>query len=354
MLFAEGAHILAAHLINTMQNLRDLLLMMRPTQWFKSLFVVVGAAPALFLLSPSESWFLIIALLIIGMADLVMVQGMSYIINDFSDLQHDVIHPTKKGRPLASGKVSPGAAYALLIALFISSSILAYAIDVRILSINFVILALNALYSVRPFRLRDVFLVDILCIGWTAPLRVLVGWFLFEPYNKAPMRFILDVGSSQMASNTIQEILFHSPSKVLSLSLSMSTTTTGAAGMIFSTYFLAVFMLSSKRLAELLAHSGKATCYRAVLSKYTIRSLKSVIAASAALLALCFVVLSLSIKPVLLLLLPPLLLMLGWYYDIVFVPDTPVKEPEKIFRAQKKFTAAGVLILIFGLILLLL
>jgi len=331
---------------------REILHLLRPKQWFKSLYVLLGAAPALFLMSPSEPPYNILLCIILGVANLVMVQGMSYIINDVADRSLDRMHPSKKRRPLASGSVSDFEAGVVFLALLMASTMISLYLDVRILAINVVILMLNASYSLRPLRFRDAFLVDILSIGWTAPLRVLVGWIIFEPYNRAPLKLVADVWSSEMDSDTIQWLLFHSPSKIVSLNVSMSTTTLAAAGMILSTYFLAVFLLASKRLAELLDYGGRAGAYRPALSNYTPRSLKFVIAASSLFLVMSAVVLSLSIKPVLLALLPPSCLMLWWYYSLVFKPDTPVKEPERIFLSEGKFTASGFLLVALGLLLL--
>jgi 4-hydroxybenzoate polyprenyltransferase len=80
-------------------------LALRPRQWTKNLLLFAGLIFAGRLLDP-------LAVARAGLAFVVfcLVSGVIYIVNDLTDLERDRLHPTKRLRPLASGRLSPRAA----------------------------------------------------------------------------------------------------------------------------------------------------------------------------------------------------------------------------------------------------
>ena len=68
----------------------------RPRQWFKSLFVLIGATLAIFL-APFDP-MLIVVVLALGILDMIMIQSIVYIVNDIADAPLDRKHPEKKNR----------------------------------------------------------------------------------------------------------------------------------------------------------------------------------------------------------------------------------------------------------------
>src|ERR1700758_4593948 len=93
---------------------RDLIRLIRPHQWVKNLLIF---APPFF----GGAFF------IDGGLFLKMVQAFfafsfasstGYIINDLSDVRADRLHPQKKSRPIASGRVSIGQATILVLLTF--------------------------------------------------------------------------------------------------------------------------------------------------------------------------------------------------------------------------------------------
>ncbi len=75
---------------------------MRPTHWVKNAFVV---APIVFadLIGSLEAWGLCAA----GVAAFCLLSSSVYLINDVCDRNADRVHPSKRNRPVASGRLSP-------------------------------------------------------------------------------------------------------------------------------------------------------------------------------------------------------------------------------------------------------
>lgn len=88
--------------------LSDLLKLARPVQWTKSAFVLVG--PVYALAGGAEVDWLGVA--VTAFAFCLTASG-GYVLNDLKDRELDAVHPRKKHRPIASGRVSSTRAFAL-------------------------------------------------------------------------------------------------------------------------------------------------------------------------------------------------------------------------------------------------
>ena len=101
-----------------------------------------------------------------------------YIINDIKDIEKDRLHPVKKERPIASGKISVKNSLILaMILLIISFTISGYIsavngnfVPMLIMGLYFVI---NILYSI--FGLKNIPLLDVCILTFGFYLRVLLG-----------------------------------------------------------------------------------------------------------------------------------------------------------------------------------
>lgn len=320
---------------------------MRPRQWFKSFYVLFGAAPAIFLL-PSNL-YMVSFLLILAIINLVLVQGAMYVINDIADAEKDRKHPSKRFRPIASGAISVKKAYAFAAALLAAAFLLGLALNPIILVIDILLFLNNVAYSFKP-RLKDKKYLDIASVALNFPLRVMAGWYLFEPFNQARFSLNFNIASAAISPDTIQSILFNAPPRIIELSIKFSSVTASGISIIFLSYFLAVFLLSMKRIAE--KRDEKIEKLRAVLESYSIPQLKAISIFSALASIALFAVLALSLKPLLVFLVPIFAYMLRWYYRLGFEKGSPVKEPEKIFTKSPKFIAACLVILILSVIIL--
>ena len=92
---------------------RDVIALMRPGQWLKNPFVVSVALLDLDVWRAASLWHIGWAILALTIASSIV-----YIVNDIVDRHRDRGHPTKRHRPIASGRVSVPAAVALAVLLF--------------------------------------------------------------------------------------------------------------------------------------------------------------------------------------------------------------------------------------------
>jgi len=331
-------------------KIKAFLQLMRPRQWFKSFYIIFGAIPAIFL-TPYRP-VLIPYLLLMGIINMILIQGVIYSINDIADIEKDKLHPKKKNRPLPSGKINKNEAKLFALVLFLIAFVTGIMIDLRIVIIDILLVIINFIYSSRPIRLKDLKYWDVFVTAINFPLRVGVGWYLFEPYNEANFQFFYKITSTNIVSKSIQALFFNTPPRIISFSTSFSTVTLSFVSIMGFTYFLAVFLLSLKRLGEKLwvKNSDKS---RPVLKKYSKTCLKGIALFSFILTTVGFFFLAYSLKISLLILTPYFIGLLWWYYKLTFKKDSPVKNPEEVFTKNKKFIGAGGLFLVLMLLLLL-
>jgi decaprenyl-phosphate phosphoribosyltransferase len=148
-----------------------ILVLLRPHQWIKNLFV---AAPLFF--TPAALSAAAGARVALGVACFSALASAMYVLNDWCDREADRCHPRKRHRPLAAGTVSTGAALVLALCLAVAGLGLA----VLLLPAPFgQVLAgyvvLNLAYS---FRLKRIAILDVMVIAIGFVLRIYAGGFL--------------------------------------------------------------------------------------------------------------------------------------------------------------------------------
>lgn len=95
-----------------MVSLKGYIKLLRPQQYYKNLLIFLGL-----IFSANVFEFSLYYQLLLGFISLCSVSSISYIINDWRDIAVDRIHPEKKLRPMASGKVSVPEAFFLIFVL---------------------------------------------------------------------------------------------------------------------------------------------------------------------------------------------------------------------------------------------
>jgi len=140
---------------------------LRPHQWVKNIFVL---APLVFSrhLGDAETTLRAVGAMLI----FCLLSGSVYAINDVLDLERDRAHPTKKNRPVASGKVPPRAASAVAVGLIAVSIAGAAFLGVGFSLVASGYLLLNLAYSAY---LKRLVFVDVLILASGFVLRVLGG-----------------------------------------------------------------------------------------------------------------------------------------------------------------------------------
>lgn len=147
--------------------LLGLLKLMRPKQWIKNVFVL---APLLF--TGQFTSIEPVADAVVAMLLFCLASSITYVINDYHDIEHDRQHPIKlKQRPLASGQVSKSQSLVLLGALI---GILVFGLSKQP-SVALVIPSYIALNLAYTYFLKHQPVIDIFTIAIGFVLRVYAG-----------------------------------------------------------------------------------------------------------------------------------------------------------------------------------
>jgi 4-hydroxybenzoate polyprenyltransferase len=152
--------------------LPPVLKLLRPHHWLKSGFV---AAPLFF--TPHLLSFHNITFVILGMIAWSLLASAIYIFNDWRDIAADKNHPIKKNRPLAAGTVTLATARLIMLGLVLVSLILAFYLGSGFLFLLLLYGALNLAYSLK---LKQIAIVDVMCIALGFVLRVEAGAALIQ------------------------------------------------------------------------------------------------------------------------------------------------------------------------------
>jgi 4-hydroxybenzoate polyprenyltransferase len=150
-----------------MRRMASLLRLMRPHQWIKNGFVLVG-------LAFSHRWGeggLVLDVLLLTFA-FCLVSGAVYALNDVLDREADRVHPEKRRRPVASGEVEARLALAWSAALAATGLLLAWRVSPAACALVAVYVAVNVGYS---NGLKHVAVLDVFLIASGFMLRILAG-----------------------------------------------------------------------------------------------------------------------------------------------------------------------------------
>lgn len=140
---------------------------MRIHHWVKNLLIFTPVAAAHRLMPPD--W---VRGGVLGFLAFSLGASSVYVLNDLLDLDHDRAHPDKKERMIASGRIDPGTALALLAALMIASAGLAAALPHGFAAVLGAYFVLMIAYSTW---LKDLPVLDVSTLAMGYALRVVAG-----------------------------------------------------------------------------------------------------------------------------------------------------------------------------------
>lgn len=230
------------------KQLHQLVKTMRIRQWTKNIFVFAALVFDRQLIALDSLLVTLLAVILFCLAS-----SLIYIINDLTDIEADRIHPEKKKRPLASGKLSPRTAViaSVIIGLLIFPS--AFLLNLMfgvILSSYFLIMLAYSLW------LKHIPLIDVMIIALGFVLRVAAGVVVIVTERFSPWLFV-------------------------------------------ATTFLALFIALGKRRAEIFNLEAESVSHRRVLMGYSLDLLDQLltIVLSATLVTYCFYTFSSPITP---------------------------------------------------------
>lgn len=152
--------------------MKNYLKLIRIKHWLKNGLVVLPLFFGKEILNVDKITSVILAFLIFS-----IISSIIYVINDINDIENDRNHPTKKDRPLASGKISiKNAILVLILLLILSTSSIIYlynkTTNIYIILIPIIYIVLNILYSLK---LKQVPIIDVAILVSGFVLRVYYG-----------------------------------------------------------------------------------------------------------------------------------------------------------------------------------
>jgi 4-hydroxybenzoate polyprenyltransferase len=163
--------------------LRALLKTMRPRQWAKNVFIFAALVFDKQLLNP-DSFLRTLA----GFALFCLISSSVYIFNDLADVEADRQHPDKKNRPIASGKLSVGMAWAAGIVLVIVTLGLSFFLTRGFETVIAIYFIINMAYSKW---LKHIPILDVLIIATGFVLRVHAGVTLIQVQRFSPWLYVV-------------------------------------------------------------------------------------------------------------------------------------------------------------------
>jgi len=232
---------------NARLSFRDLRRAIRTRQWAKNALLFAGFLFAGHLRAPQspldhDMRWLELARVFLAFACFCALSAAAYLINDWSDLERDRLHPIKQHRPLASGLMSVRFAAVLIFVFAIIAILTALAVVVlapRAWGFPLAAIGYFALTLAYSFALKHEVIIDVLALASGFVIRVVAGC-LAIPVEISPW-------------------------------------------IVFCTFTLALFIALCKRRAELLEMGEAGIPTRRVLPLYSVPLLDTFIAVAAGL-----------------------------------------------------------------------
>jgi 4-hydroxybenzoate polyprenyltransferase len=155
---------------------------MRPRQWSKNVFVLAAIVFDQKLTNLTALLHTIAAFILF-----CLVSGSVYIINDIFDIEADRLHPKKRSRPIASGKLSVRTALIAAIVILVVIFPLAYLLSPAFCLVMLLYLLMNLAYS---RWLKHVPLLDVLVLAAGFVLRVGAGVTVIQVERFSPWLYV--------------------------------------------------------------------------------------------------------------------------------------------------------------------
>jgi len=214
----DHATVNAAPLVATRPSaLRDIVRLMRPTQWSKNAVLFAALIFSKHLFVPWD-----VLLTVLAFLAFCCVSSGAYVMNDLRDCERDRQHPLKCLRPLPAGRVSQRAAVLLAVALVGLGLGGALLLDPAFAGLTLTYVVLQVAYT---FWLKETVILDVMAIASGFVIRAVAGG-----------------------------VLIHVPV---------------SPWLIICTFLLALFLGFSKRRHELILLDDRATDHRTSLREYS-------------------------------------------------------------------------------------
>jgi len=169
-------------------DIQKILKPLRIDHWVKNLVILFGFIVAL-LYAPTHN--IDYNNLILAFFILCISASSNYLINEYLDRKHDKNHPVKKWRYFVKNEKSLKYIIFNYFILILLSIFLSTFINKSFLIINLFFIFCGIIYNVKPFRFKEIIIIDVFLEAVNNPTRFLMGWVLVLPNYYPPISIIL-------------------------------------------------------------------------------------------------------------------------------------------------------------------
>jgi 4-hydroxybenzoate polyprenyltransferase len=278
----------------------------RVDHWFKNAFMLLGVVLAFFYRPELFAWGSVPPLLV-ALAATCAIASSNYVLNELLDGPRDRLHPEKRHRPVPSGRIRPLFAYLEWLGLGALGMGLAALVNPYFAMAALGLWVLGVTYNVPPMRTKEWPYVDVLSESANNAVRLMLGWFPLIPDRVPPLSLVV------------------------------------------AYWMVGAFFMATKRYAEYrhIGNPATAAAYRGSFGFYTEeRLLISMLfyATACALFAGVFIV---RYHLELILFAPLAAGMFAYYLSIGMQANSPVQNPEKLYRQRGFFVYLCVCAVVF-------
>lgn len=281
--------------------LRDYVYIARPDHWFKNVFMLPGMVLAWLAAPPAEP-LTTLGWMLWSLVATCLICSSNYTINEWLDAAYDRLHPEKKDRPAASGRIKAPLAYAQWAGLAALGLAMSWAVGLEFFLAQATLFVMAIIYNVPPLRAKEKAVLDVLTESVNNPLRLLLGWYAVGVALVPPVSLLM------------------------------------------SYWMLGAFLMAVKRLGEYrhIADPARAASYRSSFGFYNQERLITSIIFYATAFALFAGIFLAKYRLELILTVPFYAGFMGYYMHLGFMHDSPAMNPERLYR-QRGFFAYMVL-----------
>ncbi|HVU46505.1 MAG TPA: UbiA family prenyltransferase [Terracidiphilus sp.] len=259
----------------------------------KQIFVLPGIVIAASLTdAPLDRGLLVRTLL--GLTAVMAAASSNYVLNELLDAPFDRLHPTKRLRPAASRTVSIPLAYAQWLIVGAIGFVVALEVSMPLFFSVLSLWVMGCFYNIPPIRTKDVPYLDVLSESVNNPIRLCVGWYV------------------------------------------VTATVIPPASLLVAYWMLGAYFMALKRFSEY-RQIGRdsAVKYRRSFELYNEQSLLTSVLFYGSTAMLFFGAFIMRYRMEMVFAFPFIALLMASYFKLSFVEDSPVQNPEKLYREPR-------------------
>ncbi len=279
----------------------------RPDHWIKQFFVFPGLLFAIMIATRTGNLADTVVRVVFGFISTCLIASANYVINEWLDAAFDKYHPTKKYRSVVQEDVKGWIVYVEYAVLTVAGMGFGYGAGVPVLFCEIWLWVMGILYNVKPFRTKDIAILDVLSESVNNAIRLLIGWFCFTQTEFPPISIVVG-------------------------------------------YWMAgAFLMAMKRFSEycMINDPEVAGKYRKSFTHYTKELLLNTAFFYAMASSFLMGVFLVKYKVEFLIMIPFIFGLFCYYFHIAFKEDSAAQKPEKLFKEKKLMLYVLFLIVLF-------